>query len=464
MRIARHVSELIGNTPLVQLNSVVPAGSGVVAAKIEYLNPGGSAKDRIAVKMIDAAEEAGLLKPGWTIVEPTSGNTGVGLAIVAQQRGYKCIFVCPDKVSEDKQNVLRAYGAEVVVCPTAVAPDHPDSYYSVSNRLVTEIDGAWKPDQYSNPNGPASHYETTGPEIWADTDGKITHFVAGVGTGGTITGTGRYLKEVSGGRVKIVGVDPEGSVYSGGTGRPYLVEGVGEDFWPSAYDPTIPDEIIAVSDADSFDMTRRLAREEALLVGGSCGMAAVAAIKVAEREGPDAVVVVLLPDGGRGYLSKIFNDEWMSSYGFLRSRLDGTPEEHTVGDVLRGKSGALPDLVHTHPSETVRDAISILREYGVSQMPVVGAEPPVMAGEVAGSVSERELLSAVFEGRAKLADAVAQHMSPPLPLIGAGELASAAAKELREVDAVMVVDDGKPVGVLTRHDLLGFLSQGGSRK
>ncbi|BBZ55644.1 MULTISPECIES: cystathionine beta-synthase [Mycobacteriaceae] len=464
MRIARHVSELIGNTPLVQLNSVVPAGSGVVAAKIEYLNPGGSAKDRIAVKMIDAAEEAGLLKPGGTIVEPTSGNTGVGLAIVAQQRGYKCIFVCPDKVSEDKQNVLRAYGADVVVCPTAVAPDHPDSYYSVSNRLVTEIDGAWKPDQYSNPNGPASHYETTGPEIWADTDGKITHFVAGVGTGGTITGTGRYLKEVSGGRVKIVGVDPEGSVYSGGTGRPYLVEGVGEDFWPSAYDPSIPDEIIAVSDADSFDMTRRLAREEALLVGGSCGMAAVAAIKVAEREGPDAVVVVLLPDGGRGYLSKIFNDEWMSSYGFLRSRLDGTPEEHTVGDVLRGKSGGLPDLVHTHPSETVRDAISILREYGVSQMPVVGAEPPVMAGEVAGSVSERELLSAVFEGRAKLADAVAQHMSPPLPLIGAGELASAAAKELREVDAVMVVDDGKPVGVLTRHDLLGFLTQGGSRK
>lgn len=464
MRIARHVSELIGNTPLVQLNSVVPAGSGLVAAKIEYLNPGGSAKDRIAVKMIDAAEEAGLLKPGGTIVEPTSGNTGVGLAIVAQQRGYKCIFVCPDKVSEDKQNVLRAYGADVVVCPTAVAPDHPDSYYSVSNRLVTEIDGAWKPDQYSNPNGPASHYETTGPEIWADTDGKVTHFVAGVGTGGTITGTGRYLKDVSGGRVKIVGVDPEGSVYSGGTGRPYLVEGVGEDFWPSAYDPSIPDEIIAVSDADSFDMTRRLAREEALLVGGSCGMAAVAAIKVAEREGPDAVVVVLLPDGGRGYLSKIFNDEWMSSYGFLRSRLDGTPEEHTVGDVLRGKSGGLPDLVHTHPSETVRDAISILREYGVSQMPVVGAEPPVMAGEVAGSVSERELLSAVFEGRAKLADAVAQHMSPPLPLIGAGELASAAAKELREVDAVMVVDDGKPVGVLTRHDLLGFLTRGGSRK
>ena len=464
MRIAQHVSELIGNTPLVQLNSVVPPGAGRVVAKIEYLNPGGSSKDRIAVKMIDAAEAAGLLKPGGTIVEPTSGNTGVGLALVAQQRGYRCVFVCPDKVSEDKRNVLRAYGAEVVVCPTAVAPDDPDSYYSVSNRLVEEIDGAWKPDQYSNPNGPDSHYETTGPEVWADTDGQVTHFVAGVGTGGTITGAGRYLKDVSGGAVQVVGADPEGSVYSGGTGRPYLVEGVGEDFWPSAYDPTVPDQIIAVSDADSFDMTRRLAREEALLVGGSCGMAVVAAIEVAVAAGPDSLVVVLLPDGGRGYLSKIFNDGWMSSYGFLRSRLDGSVDEPTVGDVLRRKSGEIPALVHTHPSETVRDAVGILREYGVSQMPVVGAEPPVMAGEVAGSVSERELLSAVFEGRAKLADAVAQHMSPPLPLIGAGELASAAAKELREVDAVMVVDDGKPVGVLTRHDLLGFLSQGGARK
>ena len=462
MRIARHISELIGHTPLVQLNSVVPAGSGIVAAKIEYLNPGGSSKDRIAIKMIDAAEASGELKAGGTIVEPTSGNTGVGLALVAQQRGYKCIFVCPDKVSEDKQNVLRAYGADVVVCPTAVAPDDPDSYYSVSNRLVKDIPGAWKPDQYSNPHGPESHYETTGPEIWDDTDGKVTHFVTGVGTGGTITGAGRYLKEVSNGQVKVIGADPEGSVYSGGTGRPYLVEGVGEDFWPSAYDPKIPDEIIAVSDADSFDMTRRLAREEALLVGGSCGMAVVAAIEVAKKAGPDSLVVVLLPDGGRGYLSKIFNDGWMSSYGFLRTRLDGSVAEPTVGDILRGKSGSLPDLVHTHPSETVRDAIGILREYGVSQMPVVGAEPPVMAGEVAGSVSERELLSAVFEGRAKLADAVSVHMSPALPLIGTGEPASAAAKALRELDAVMVVDDGKPVGVLTRHDLLGFLSAGAS--
>ncbi|HWL50362.1 MAG TPA: pyridoxal-phosphate dependent enzyme, partial [Acidimicrobiia bacterium] len=255
MRIANHIIDLVGNTPLVKLTSVVPAGSATVAAKIEYLNPGGSVKDRIAVKMVDDAEKSGALKPGGTIIEPTSGNTGVGLALVAQQRGYHCIFVCPDKVSLDKQNTLRAYGAEVVVCPTAVPPDHPDSYYAVSDRLVHETDGGWKPDQYSNPAGPESHYETTGPEIWNDTDGQVTHFVAGVGTGGTITGAGRYLKEVSEGRVKVVGVDPEGSVYSGGSGRPYLVEGVGEDFWPSAYDPDVPDEIIAVSDADSFEMT-----------------------------------------------------------------------------------------------------------------------------------------------------------------------------------------------------------------
>jgi cystathionine beta-synthase len=450
---AESVVDLMGDTPLVRLNRVAEGLAPLVLAKIEYLNPGGSVKDRIAKRMIEAAEADGRLKPGGTIVEPTSGNTGVGLALVAQQRGYRCVFVCPDKVSEDKRNVLKAYGAEVVVCPTAVPPEHPDSYYSVSDRLARELEGGWKPDQYSNPEGPASHYATTGPEIWRDTAGRVTHFVTGVGTGGTISGTGRYLKEVSEGRVRVVGADPEGSVYSGGTGRPYLVEGVGEDFWPSAYDPAVPDEIVPVSDADSFAMTRRLAREEGLLVGGSCGMAAVAALRVAERCGPDDVVVVLLPDGGRGYLSKIFNDRWMASYGFLRA--DG---KATVGDVLRRKGGDMPALVHTHPSETLRDAIEILRGYNVSQMPVVKAEPPVLMGEVAGSVSERELLDAVFSGRATLADRVEKHMAPALPLVGSGEPVDAARHALEQVDAVMVVDDGKPAGVLTRHDLLGFFA------
>ena len=454
MEYVDHVVDLVGNTPLVRLNALVDGLAPLVLAKVEYFNPGGSVKDRIALRMVEAAEKSGELKPGGTIVEPTSGNTGVGLALVAQRRGYKCVFVCPDKVSEDKRNVLKAYGAEVVVCPTAVAPEHPDSYYNVSDRLVREIPGAWKPNQYANPNNPESHYHSTGPELWKQTDGRITHFVAGVGTGGTISGTGKYLKEVSGGRVKIVGADPEGSVYSGGTGRPYLVEGVGEDFWPTTYDRDICDEIIPVSDADSFDVTRRLAREEGLLVGGSCGMAAAAAIELARRCGPDDVIVVLLPDGGRGYLSKVFNDTWMASYGFLSPDHAGA----TVGNVLRRKDGTMPELVHVHPNETVAEAIAILREFEVSQMPVVNAEPPVMAAEVAGAVNERDLLDALFTGKAQLADRVEQHMSPPLPTIGAGEPVGAAMTALSAADGAMVLVDGKPAGVVTRHDILGFLA------
>jgi cystathionine beta-synthase len=477
MQVHDSLIELVGNTPLVRLRRVTrQLGGGqfgggqfgggqfgggrpaaAVLAKVEYFNPGGSVKDRIALRMIAAAEASGELKPGGTIVEPTSGNTGVGLVIAAVEKGYKCLFVCPDKVAQDKISVLRAYGAEVVVCPTTVTPDHPDSYYSVSDRLAREIPGGWKPDQYANPENPASHYHSTGPEIWEQTEGTITHFVAGIGTGGTISGTGRYLKDVSDGRVKVIGADPEGSVYSGGTGRPYLVEGVGEDIWPDTYDKSICDQIIAVSDAESFLMTRRLAREEALLTGGSCGMAVVAALRVAQTAGPTDVIVVLLPDGGRGYLSKIFNDDWMADYGFLAAET----AEPRVADVLERKQGELPLFVHAHPHETVRAAIESLREYDVSQLPVLNEEPPVMVAEVIGSIVERDLLDALVSGRATPQDPVSGHMSPPLPMVGSGEPISAAIVALEKAGAAVVLVDGKPTGMITRQDVLTFLAGAG---
>lgn len=314
-----NITELIGNTPLVELHQVTQGIPATIAVKVEYFNPGGSSKDRIAERIISAAEQSGELRPGGVIVEPTSGNTGVGLALVAQQRGYRTIFVVPDKVSEAKRAVLRAYGAEVVVAPTEAGPDDPRSYYQVSDRLARDIPGAFKPNQYNNLNGPLSHYESTGPEIWQASNHAVTHFVAGIGTGGTISGTGRYLKEVSGGRVTIVGSDPEGSIYSTPHNiHQYDIEGVGEDFFPQAFNRSIPDEIVQINDREAFLMTRRLAREEGLLVGGSSGMAVASAVKYARNHNLDEkqLVVVLLPDSGRGYLEKIFNDDWMRAHGY----------------------------------------------------------------------------------------------------------------------------------------------------
>ena len=378
MRIVNSVTDLIGHTPLVRLNSVTRGiTDATVLAKVEYLNPGGSVKDRIAIGLVDAAEKAGHLKPGGTIVEPTSGNTGVGLALVAQQRGYKCIFVCPDKVSEDKRRVLQAYGAEVVVTPTNVEPEDPESYYSVSDRLARDIPGAFKPNQYANPAGPEAHFQSTGPEIWADTDGTITHFVAGVGTGGTITGTGRYLKEASGGSVQVIGADPEGSIYAGGDARPYLVEGVGEDFWPPAYDPSIPDRIVTVTDAQSFEMTRRLAREEGLLVGGSCGMAAVAALEVAKDAGPDDIIVVLLPDSGRGYLQKMFDDNWMALYGFSEPQAGHVTWGHKI------ESLGSPVLV-SHVDDDGDKRAHMLADASRAVGVVSKQQAPLQPGEIKG--------------------------------------------------------------------------------
>jgi cystathionine beta-synthase len=454
MDVAGSILELVGNTPLVRLSRLIEAERlrCDLLAKVELTNPGGSVKDRVAIAMIDAAEEAGLLRPGGTIVEPTSGNTGAGLAIVAAQRGYQCIFVMSDKMSDEKVALLRSYGAEVVVCPTAVPPEDPRSYYSTAERLVRETPGAFRPDQYSNAANPRAHELTTGPEIWQQTDGRVTHFVAGIGTGGTITGVARALKAQNP-AVQIIGADPSGSVYSGGTGRPYLVEGVGEDFWPTTFDPKLVDRVIEVSDADSFLTARRVTREEGLLIGGSCGTAVHAALEVARELGPDDVVVVLLPDSGRSYLSKIFDDDWMFDMGFLRA--DGS----VVADLLAAKGGDLPDLVLITPEETARAAISAMRTTGVSQLVVsVTKELPLAAKEVVGSVRELELMDQVYRDGAILDRPVGEICSAPMPTIGIGEPVANVVESLEQQPSALVLDGGHPIGVVTRTDVLAFIA------
>jgi cystathionine beta-synthase len=449
-QIAGSLLELIGDTPLVRLNRVTEGLSCTVAVKLEMLNPGGSVKDRPALAMIEQAERAGELKPGGTIVEPTSGNTGVGLAIVAAQRGYRCIFVVTDKVAPEKIRLLEAYGADVVVCPVAVEPDDPQSYYSVAERLVRETPGAFRPNQYGNEWNPWAHEQSTGPELWRQTAGRITHFVAGVGTGGTITGVARYLKARDAG-VQIVGADPAGSVYSGGSGRPYLVEGIGEDFWPTTYDPSLVDRVVAVSDEDSFLMARRVTQEEGLLIGGSGGTAVAAALEVGRELGPDGLVVVLVPDSGRGYLSRVFDDAWMAGYGFLRGA------EHTVADIV-GEPREVPPLVYVHPEDTVGRAVNVMRGYGLSQVPVAKGEMPLAAAEIVGAVDELHLMDRAFREPHIMDEPVEKVMGEPLPTIGIGQPIAMAVERLERAPAIVVLVGGRPTVVLTRTDVLRHLS------
>jgi cystathionine beta-synthase len=450
------ILDTVGDTPLVRLSRLCPGVATPLTAKVEAFNPGGSIKDRVAIAMIDAAERDGHLRPGGTIVEPTSGNTGTGLAVAARLKGYRVIAVMPDKMSREKIDLLRAYGAEVVVAPTNVPPESPESYYRVAERLAAEIPGAFQPNQYFNAANPAAHYASTGPEIWEQSGGRITHLVVGVGTGGTITGTGRYLKERNPDLV-VVGADPVGSIYSGGEEnvKPYLVEGVGEDFWPKTFDPAIVDRWITVSDRDSFLMTRRLAMAEGILAGGSGGTALVAAVQVArELDDPDALVTVILPDGGRSYLSKIFNDDWMTENGFI-----DRPVDQTVGDVLKAKrdAGEMPPLVTVQTHQKVRHAVALLHEHRVSQLPVVSAHDP---SSVVGSVGERGLLRHAVSDPGLLDADIVEVMEPPFPAVAATDPVREAVELLvGDRQALLVSEHGRSSGILTRADLLEALAR-----
>ncbi len=451
LEIKESVLDLIGNTPMVRLARIDEQFSCPIVVKLESLNPGGSSKDRPALTMIEAAEAEGILKPGDTIVEPTSGNTGVGLAIVAAQRGYNCIFVVTDKVGKEKVDLLRAYGAEVVVCPVAVAPDDPRSYYSTAERIMRETPNAFRPNQYHNPNNPRSHYETTGPEIWEQTKGRVTHFVAGAGTGGTTSGAGRYLKEKNADICVVVG-DPENSLYSGGSGRPYLVEGVGEDFWPDTYDPDIVDVVIPISDAESFAMAHRVTQQEGLLIGGSGGTAIAAACELAKDLTEEDLVVVVIPDSGRGYLSTVFNSQWMSTMGF------SVEEGVTVSDLLARRNNDLPELIYLQPTQSVQEAIAVMEEYDISQIPIAKGEMPIAAAEVVGSISKSWIEAQRQEENGFLDASLEEAMEPALPVVGVGSPIDLVMEIFEESPALIVFDDGRPKTVITRADIVEGLS------
>jgi cystathionine beta-synthase len=457
MKILDSILDTVGHTPLIRLHRVTAGLKPTIVAKVETLNPGGSVKDRIGLRMIAAAERAGLLRKGGTIIEPTSGNTGHALAIAAAIKGYRMIFVLADKQSAEKISLLKAYGADVVVCPTAVPRESPESYYSVAERLSKEIPGAFQPNQYFNPENPQAHYETTGPELWDQTEGRIDVFVCGMGTGGTITGASRYLKERKPGML-TVGADPEGSLYSGAIG-PYKVEGIGEDFIPGTMDLSVVDRIVRVGDRDSFTLARRLTREEGILVGGSAGTALYAALEVARELPEDRLVVVLLPDTGRNYLSKIYSDDWMRQYGFL-----GRFPRHRVRSVLAVGQRSLPKLVAISSNEKVGRAIDMMQEYGISQMPVTEDGQVAGAQRFVGSIQERSLLDRVYRDPGLIETAVGAAMESPFPEIAAGaHIDEAFAALLGGVPALVVVEDGAPLGVITRVDLLEFIAHSTER-
>lgn len=442
-----NILETVGSTPLVKLNKVTEGLKPTILAKVEAFNPGGSIKDRPALTMIEDAERQGLLKEGGTIVEPTSGNTGTGLAQIAAVKGYRCILVAPDKVAPEKINLLKAYGAEVVIVPTSVSASSHESYYSVANKLTSEIPGAFQPNQFQNPNNPEAHYRTTGPEIWEATEGNVSCFVAGVGTGGTISGTARFLKEKNP-DLKVIGVDPEGSIYSGDMAKPYQVEGVGEDFIPRNVKLKIIDEFVRVTDKESFIMGRRLAREEGILVGGSAGMATVAALRVAKDLSADDVVVIIMPDGGRGYLSKMFSDEWMQDLGFMPA----PGHNYFIKDLISKKTSRkkLPALVKVRPEDKVQHAIDLMQKHQIDQLPVITKD-----GRNVGSINDIIAMQVVYERKDPLAISVSQAMGSPFPQFDLNDEIEQVYRAFKLATAMVVItEEGKAIGVLTKFDIM----------